>query len=78
MTNTYDKTDTIRRDAVLIAGPIKIAAYRLRDLDTGEFGARQFHMTYDNTVLAVMPESAAKLFATFVQSNATPEDQVAA
>lgn len=64
--NTYDKDDIIRREKVLIAGPIKIAAYRVRDPETGEFSKLQYHMTYDNTVMAVMGEEAAKLFIRFI------------
>lgn len=66
MKNTYDKDDMIRREKVLIAGPIKLAAYRVRDTETGEFSKLQYHMTYDNTVMAVMGEEAAKLFVQFV------------
>lgn len=64
--NSYDKADMVRREAVILAGPLKVAAYRVRDPETGEFGSRQFHMTYDNTVMAVMGEEAAKLFVRFV------------
>lgn len=70
--NTYDKLDMIRREAALIAGPLKLAAYRVKDPETGEFGKLQYHMTYDNTVMAVMSEEAAKLFAKFVTDNAPP------
>lgn len=73
--NTYDWTDTVHREAVLKAGPLKLACYRVRDPETGEYGDRQFHMTYDNMVMAVMSESAAKLFARFVADNA-PEKPV--
>ena len=66
MENKYDKDDIIRREKVLIAGPIKLAAYRVRDSETGEFSKLQYHMTYDNTVMAVMGEEAAKLFVRFV------------
>lgn len=69
MSNTYDKTDRVRRKAAIIAGPMKIAAYTVADPETGEHGSLQFHMTYDNTVMAVMGESAAKLFAKFVNDN---------
>lgn len=67
--NRYDKRDIVRREAVLIAdgiGSMKMAAYRVRDPETGEFSPLQFHFTYDNTVMAVMGESAAKLFAKFI------------
>lgn len=64
--NTYDKNDIVRREAMLQADGLKIAAYRVRDTDTGEFSSLQFHMTYNNTVMAVMGEEAAKLFAQFV------------
>lgn len=67
--NRYDKRDIVRREAVMIAdgaGQLKIAAYRVRDPDTNEWSKLQFHFTHDNTVLAVMGEEAAKLFARFV------------
>lgn len=64
--NTYDKHDIVRRESVLTAGNLKMAAYRLRDPETGEFSKLQFHATYANTVLAVMDEESAKLFVTFV------------
>lgn len=65
-TNAYDRTDMVRREAVLAAGPLKVAAYRVRDPEGGAFSGLQFHMTYDNTVMAVMGAAAAKLFARFV------------
>jgi hypothetical protein len=68
--NSYDKTDKVCRKAAVIAGPMKLAAYTVMDPDTGEHGPLQFHMTYDNTVMAVMGESAAKLFAKFVTDTA--------
>ena len=75
MTNTYDKNDIVRRRAVLIAGPMKLAAYTVLDIETGEHGPVQFHMTYDNTVMAVMGENSARLFVRFVAENlpAAPE-----
>lgn len=71
-TNTYDRTDMIRRESVLNAGPMKLAAYRVRDPVTDEFGSLQFHMTFDNTVLAVMGEAPARLFADFVTRTLSP------
>ena len=59
----------VRREAVIRAGVMKVAAYRVRDPETGEFSPLQFHMTYDNTIIAMMGEEAAKLFATFVSQN---------
>lgn len=64
--NNYDKLDQIKRESVLLAGPIKIAAYRVRDPDTQEWSSRQFHFTYDNHVVAVMDETSARLFSGFV------------
>lgn len=64
--NQYDKNDRIQRNAVIWAGALKMAAYRLRDPETDEWGPHQFHVTYDNHVLAFMSEKAAKLFAKFV------------
>lgn len=70
--NTYDKRDIIKREHVLIAdglGALKMAAYRVRDPETGEFSKLQFHATFNNMVLAVMEEESAKLFAIFVTSS---------
>lgn len=70
--NVYDKRDIVRREHVLMAegsGALKMAAYRVRDPETGEFSKLQFHATYNNMVLAVMEEESAKLFATFVKSS---------
>ena len=65
-TNTYDKTDSVRRVSLMTAEALKVACYTVRDPETGEHGPRQFHMTYDNTVMALMGEQAARLFADFV------------
>jgi hypothetical protein len=64
--NSYDKRDLVDREGAIIAGPLKMACYRVRDPYSGEFGGRQFHATFDNTILALMGEEAAKLFARFV------------
>jgi hypothetical protein len=66
MTNTYDKQDRVHRQDALVAGPIKLAAYRVRDPETDEWSKLQFHMTYDNIVMAVMGEDSAKLFVRFI------------
>lgn len=71
--NRYDRNDIVDRVAAIIAGPLKIAAYKVRDPETQEWGALQFHMTMDNTVMCVMGESAAKLFARFVSDTWAPE-----
>jgi len=65
--NSYDKNDMVRREAALIAGPLKVAAYRVRDPETLQWSNLQFHMTFNNTVMAVMGESGAELFANFVR-----------
>ena len=75
--NRYDDKDVVRRVGVIIAGPIKVAAYQVRDLYTLDFGPIQFHMTYDNTVMGVMGEEAAKLFARFVTMTLDPENETA-
>lgn len=74
-TNTYDKRDIVRREAVIIAdgnGALKMAAYRVRDPDTGEFSELQFHATFNNMVLSVMGQHSAKLFARFVTDTLAP------
>lgn len=76
--NAYDKDDIVRRHSVLAAGPMKLAAYTVRDIETGEHGSMQFHMTYNNTVMAVMGAEAAKLFSRFVADNLPAEEKQAA
>jgi hypothetical protein len=76
MAEAYDKTDMIRRVGLMQANGLKLAAYTVRDLETGKHGALQFHMTYNNTVMAVMGEEAAKLFSTFVAKMVSPEPEV--
>lgn len=76
MANTYDKKDMVRREAVIIAGPMKIAAYRVCDPETLEWSSLQFHMTYDNHVMAVMGSSSAELFAKFVTDTLAAEPKV--
>lgn len=71
--NTYDKKDRISLVSVIIAGPIKLGAYRVRDPETDEWSKLQFHLTYDNTVMAVMEESAAKMFSKFVTDTMAPD-----
>jgi len=71
MTNRYDENDIIRREGCMIAGPLKIASYRVKDVCTGEFGSLQIHMTYDNTVMAVLGEESAKLLCKFIEMNVT-------
>lgn len=66
--NHYDWRDIIRREAVVCAGPIKMAAYRVMDPDTGEHSPMQFHLTYDNMVMAVLGESAAKMLSDFIMA----------
>lgn len=79
MTNHYDPQDIVRRGNVIYAGPLKLASYTVRDPETGEHGPVQFHMTYDNMVMALMGTSSAQLFAQFVQDTVgTPyRDEVA-
>lgn len=64
--NRYDRMDRVKQIGLLQAHPIKVAAYSVRDPETDEWGPPQFHMTYDNTVMGVMGEHAAKLYARFV------------
>jgi hypothetical protein len=75
--NRYDRRDIIRQEALLRAGPLKLAAYRVRDPETDAFGKLQFHVTFDNCVMAVMDESSARLFCTFVDQTIA-QNEVAA
>lgn len=70
--STYDKNGLVQQPHLLRAGVLKLAAYRVRDFETGEMSKLQFHMTYDNTVMAVMEEGAAKLFCKFVKDTLNP------
>lgn len=75
--NTYDKRDIVRLVRVLHAdGPLhqlKVAAYRVRDPETKEFSKLQFHITMDNTVMAMMGEGMAAFFADFVKETIAAE-----
>lgn len=64
--NTYCDLDRVRRVAAISAGPLKLAAYTVADPETFEHGKVQFHMTWDNTVIGLMSEESAKMFAMFV------------
>lgn len=72
--NSYDKNDIVRRNSVIIAGGLKMAAYQVRDTETGELSKVQFHVTWENMVLAVMSEETAKLFCKFVDMTLNPKD----
>ena len=61
----------------MLAGPIKIASYRVRDPETLEWSSRQYHLTCGNTVMAVMGEEAAKLFIRFVQGHDAVQNDAA-
>ena len=67
--NHYDKEDRVQRGGCIIAGPLKMAVYRVRDPQTNEWGPQQYHATFDNHVLALMSDQTAKLFAKFINDN---------
>ncbi len=71
--NHYDEQDIVRSIGLMMAGGLRIAAYRVRDPETKAFGAVQFHMTYNNRVMALMSEEAAKVFCQFVKDTLEPE-----
>lgn len=73
--NSYNPTDRVQRGSALMAGPIKIATYRVRDPITDEWSSLQFHMTFDNTVMAVMGFEAAKLFTRFAKDVIDAEER---
>lgn len=64
--NDYDKKDMVEMLSRIEAGPLRIAAYRVRDPETLEWGEVEFHMTCNNYILAKMSKEAAKLFSSFV------------
>ena len=74
MMTRYDKRDRVDRGAVIIAGGLKMAAYRVRDPETDEWSSQQFHVTYNNIIIALMEEETAKLFARFVTSTLEGEE----
>lgn len=63
--NTYDRDDFVRREHALIAGGLKYAAYRVKNHIKGDYSDLQHHFTFDNTVLANMPDRVAKAFIGF-------------
>lgn len=65
--NRYDRKDMVDRVMVMMAGPLKFAAYKVRDPETDEWGPTQFHLVYDNHVMAVLSEQSARLFVTMYQ-----------
>ncbi len=65
--NRYDRKNLVDSVMVMHAGALKMGAYRVRDPETDEWSPLQYHLTYDNTVLAVLSESSAKLFCTMVE-----------
>ena len=67
--NRYDDKDLVKKLGELRAGPIKIASYQVKDPETGEWSSTQIHFTCDNIVLAVLPESFAKLYYNYIQMN---------
>lgn len=75
--NTYDKRDIVRRVRFLHADGVrhqlKIAAYRVLDPETGEYSKLQFHITCDNTIMAMMGEGMANIFADFVKETIAAE-----
>jgi hypothetical protein len=72
--NRYDRKDMVKRCGMLRAGALLIAGYKVRDPETDAWSKLQIHMTYDNTVMAVMEEESAKLFTRFVQDNIMPTE----
>lgn len=64
--NPYCYLDRVRHVSALRAGMLQIAAYTVADPATLEHGQVQFHMTWGNTVMAMMPAESATLFARFV------------
>lgn len=57
----------------VISGPLKIGAYRVRDPKTGEWSKLQYHMTYNNFVVAVLEEESAKLLVRFINDDLMPK-----
>jgi hypothetical protein len=66
MPDKKDFFDMVQTDFVLKAAGMQVGAYRVRDVETGEFGKQHFHMTYNNYVMAAMGEEAFKLMANLI------------
>jgi hypothetical protein len=66
--NHYDRRDMVQMHGKIMAGAVKIAAYKVRDPETLEWSVMQFHMTYNNMVMGMLEEQGAKLFANFITS----------
>jgi hypothetical protein len=64
---SFDKS--VIRGATIIAGPLRLAQYKAFDYTVEEWSSWQYHMTYNNHVMAIMGESSAKLFAKFIMEN---------
>lgn len=58
--------DRVKIVRVIKAGELKLAAYLVLNPETQEYGQLQFHATYGDTVLGVMGEASARLYAKFV------------
>lgn len=71
--NGYDRNDVVKRGACIVAGPLRVAEYKVRDPETQEWSESQFHMVYDNHVMGLMSAGSARLFANFIHEN-LPED----
>ena len=56
-----EATNNVRMEREVLAGGMKLGAYRVRDPATREYGPLQFHMTHDNSVVAVAGENAAPM-----------------
>lgn len=65
--NRYDRKDMVERIMDMMAGSLKFGAYRVRDPETDAWGPIQFHLLYDNHVMAILSEQSAKLFVTMYQ-----------
>lgn len=67
--NHYDKSGIVKQEGLIRAAGLKVAAYRVRDPETGEYGKLNFHMTYGDTIIGIMGEECALLFCNFVRSS---------
>lgn len=74
---TDDRTKMVQQESLLLAAGLRLASYRVRDPDTMEWGKLQFHMTWDNYVMAVLGEESARLLRTFLNQH-LPEPEKSA
>lgn len=71
MSDDSTKANMVKEEFLMRAGGVKIAAYRVRPPGNRLASTLQFHMTFGDTVMAVIPEALAASFCAFVADHET-------